>query len=85
MHWLSHWLGLDNGSGPVYLWWSGAGADLGMLGAAYAVVRKLNCEIHGCPRLGRHLTAAQNRLCRKHHPDGPLTVEAAHAAHDANT
>ena len=81
IHLIGHWLGLDNASGAPYLWWSGVGADLGMVGTAYALVRRLNCEIHGCPRLGRHVTAVGHRLCRRHHPDGPLTVEQAHAAH----
>jgi hypothetical protein len=78
---LLHILGLDDASGRWYLWWSGVGADLGMLSAVYAVVRRLNCEITGCLRLGRHATAAGHHTCRRHHPDGPLTVEAAHAAH----
>lgn len=82
---IAHVLGLDDAAGHWYLWWSGAGADLGELavvGTLISLYRKHTCEIHRCPRLGRHLTAAGHRLCRRHHPDGPLTVEAAHAAHD---
>lgn len=81
MHQLLHILGLDDPGGRWYLWWSGVGADLGFLGAAGAIYRRHNCEIRGCPRLARHFTAAGARLCRRHHPDGPLTVEQAHAAH----
>lgn len=81
MHWLSHWLGLDNASGAIYLFWSGIGADLGYLAIVGGLYRHRNCEIQGCPRLGRRTSAAGHLLCRKHHPDGPLTVEAAHAAH----
>lgn len=83
MHVLTHVLGLDDPSGGWYLWWSGFGADLGLVGAAVTLYRKHNCEIVRCPRLGRHVTAAGHRLCRHHHPDGPLTPEAAHTAHAA--
>lgn len=81
MHLLLHVLGLDDASGRWYLWWSGIGADLGYLAVVGGLYRRHNCEIKGCPRLGRHITAAGAHLCRRHHPDGPLTVEAAHAAH----
>lgn len=83
-HLLAHVLGLDDASGRWYLWWSGAGADLGELavvGSLFGLYRKHACEIHHCPRLGRHATNAGHRLCRRHHPDGPLTVDTAHAAH----
>lgn len=84
MHVLLHVLGLDDASGRAYLWWSGAGADLGELaivGGLISIYRRHNCEIHRCPRLGRHQTAAGAVLCRRHHPDDHLTVEQAHAAH----
>jgi hypothetical protein len=81
VHLLIHLLGLDDASGRWYLFYSGVGADLGIIGAAYGLYRRHNCEIHHCPRLGRHVTAAGARLCRRHHPDGPLTVEQAHSAH----
>ena len=83
MNTLVHILGLDDGSSRWYLWWSGIGADLGLIGGALTLYRRHNCEIHGCPRLARHQTAAGHHLCRRHHPDGPLTVAAAHAAHAA--
>ena len=84
IHALAHVLGLDNASGPWYLWWSGIGADLSeiaVLGGLVGIYRRHNCEIHRCWRLGRHATAAGHRLCRAHHPDGPLTVEQARVAH----
>lgn len=83
MHLLQHILGLDDAAGRWYLWWSGVGADLGIVGAVYGLYRRHNCEIHRCPRFGRHVTAAGARLCRRHHPDDHLTVEQAHAAHEA--
>lgn len=73
-------------TGAGYQWWSGAGSDLGelaIIGGVYAGLRKINCEVHGCWRIGRHGTAAGHRSCRKHHPDERLTVEALHAAHYA--
>lgn len=86
MHWLAHWLGLDNASGPIYLTWSGAGGDLGeltILGGLAAIYRRHNCEVHGCWRLGRHKTAAGHAVCRAHHPDDHLTAERVHEAHRA--
>jgi hypothetical protein len=83
-HFLLHWLGMDNASGPAYLAWSGWASDLGELTIAAALVgmlRKHNCEVHRCWRLGRHPTAAGQHVCRLHHPDGPLTVEGIRAAH----
>jgi hypothetical protein len=81
VHLLLHVLGLDDASGRWYLWWSGIGANLGYLAIVGSLYRRHNCEITGCPRLGRHTSAAGHLLCRRHHPDGPLTVKAAHAAH----
>lgn len=89
MHWLAHWLGLDDGSGTPYLFWSGVGSDiseLGILGALLAHVRAFNCEVHGCWRLGRHTTAAAHRVCRHHHPEDALTADGvAEAHHEALT
>lgn len=83
-HWLMHFLGFDNLSGPWYGFWSGFGSDLGeltLVGGIIAMVRTRNCEVHGCWRLGRHATAAGHRACRRHHPDGHLSVTAMHEAH----
>jgi hypothetical protein len=94
-HLLLHVLGLDSGSGPAYLWWSGAGSDLGelaLIGALLAIVRRHNCHVRGCPRIGRHLFADQvtgvtYMLCGRHHPGVPGTVtrEAIGAIHARNT
>jgi hypothetical protein len=76
--WLLHVAGLDNGSGRWYLWWSGAGADLGelaIIGGLATIVRRHNCEIHGCWRVGRHpVDGTGYVVCRRHHPDGPLSA-----------
>ncbi len=72
------------GSGAAYAFWSGPGSDISELAVAGTIVgllRSRNCEIHGCWRIGRHMSAANQRLCRKHHPEEHLTVEQAHKAH----
>jgi hypothetical protein len=77
-------LGIDDVSGPWYAFWSGFGSDLGefaIAGALIGMIRKNNCEVHGCWRLGRHATAAGHHVCRKHHPDGHLTAESVRQAH----
>lgn len=73
-HWLSHHLGMDNGSGGYYLWWSGAGSDLSevaLLGAAAGMLHQWNCHERGCWRVGRMVTVEENghhfRRCRRHH------------------
>jgi len=84
MHWLSHFLGLDNLSGPFYGWWSGAGSDLGevaIVGALLATVRRHNCQVRRCWRIGRHITNGGHVVCAKHHPDGAPTAEDVAVAH----
>lgn len=70
-HWLSHFLGLDNGSGPFYLWWSGFGANFGeitLITTALVWAKHHNCHTRGCYRLG-HPHDGQV-WCRRHHPKG---------------
>ena len=82
LHTIGHILGLDNASGAWYLWWSGVGADLGILGAVVGAYRRVNCEVHGCWRLGRHATAAGHRVCRRHHPLDKITPAVVIEAHE---
>lgn len=89
MNWLGHWLGLDNGSGPIYLFWSGpfsALPSLGVFGVAVGAIRRLNCDVHGCWRWG-HLPAVldgvHHHMCRKHHPTGAPTAASINEARDA--
>jgi hypothetical protein len=76
--WLAHVLGLDNASGAPYLAWSGAGGDLSelaLVGALLTHLRRFNCHVHGCLRLGRHPVAGTDYIvCRRHHPDGAPTA-----------
>lgn len=84
MHWLSHWLGLDNASGALYLWWSGIVGDfseLAIVAGLVTIIRKHQCEVHRCLRIGKHRTDAGHSVCRKHHPDDHLTADAVHTAH----
>ena len=85
-HWLAHALGIDNGSGPIYLSWSGWVADLTLLSipfAALAIFRKHNCTVHRCWRLWRHEITGDNgithKVCHRHHPaGGPKRIEQSH-------
>jgi hypothetical protein len=76
---IAHILGLDNGSGGWYLFWSGFGANFSVVtvsGAMLGILRKHNCEIHGCWRLGRHTSQISGHtVCRKHLPTGPVTID----------
>jgi hypothetical protein len=79
-------LGVTNLSGRWYGWWSGAGSDIGevaIIGGLITVVRRHNCEVHRCWRVGRHHTAAGHAVCRVHSPDGAPTHDDVIAAHRA--
>lgn len=84
-HFLVHWTGSDYGApyGRLipYDFLSGFFGGSVFLTAAWALVRRSNCEVHRCWRLGRHLTAAGHRVCRRHHPDGHLTAAGVREAH----
>ena len=84
LHWLGHILGLDDAAGAWYLWWSGAGSDLGELGIAGALIatyRRHTCHVGSprfCWRLGTHpIDGTVYRACGRHHPtvSGRLTAE----------
>jgi hypothetical protein len=75
---------MDNGSGPIYLAWSGWGGDLGevvIIGALWGAYRKHTCHVDGCWRLSRHHVEGTPYIaCKKHHPTVPETVTAEHIA-----
>jgi hypothetical protein len=82
MHWLAHFFGTDNLSGPFYGFWSGVGSDiteLGLFGALVAHYRGKTCHVDRCWRLGRH-PVGEYRVCRKHHPAVPDRITAGHIA-----
>jgi hypothetical protein len=77
MGWIIHILGVDDVSGRWYGFWSGFGSDLGEAGIVVALgaqVRRHNCHVHRCWRIGRHPVAGTTYVvCRRHHPDDHLT------------
>jgi hypothetical protein len=69
-------LGTVDGGGRWYLWWSGMFANVTIFVALFVFLRKHNCHIHGCWRMGSHSAVDANDVvhvvCRHHHPDlGP--------------
>ena len=72
---IGHLLGLDNASGPWYLFWSGFGSDLSEVAGLGLVVymfwRKHNCHEPGCWRIGAHSyrdpEGHEHVHCRRHH------------------
>ena len=82
LHWIQHFFGFDTGQGnaPHYLFWSGFGSDLSelaLVGAVAGLLRKHNCHVKGCPRIGRFpVDGTPWIVCRKHHPqDAPTHGE----------
>jgi hypothetical protein len=81
---LRHWFAWHTGilhAGPdvYYNFWSGFGSDLGeatLIGSVslgvYTGVRKVNCHVKGCWRIGHHpLEGTPYTLCKTHHPHVP--------------
>lgn len=83
--WIGHTIGLDNGAGPWYLFWSGWGANFaeyGILLAVIAAARKHNCHVKGCWRLSWK-QFGDHALCRSHHPHGVPTAQDIAEEHAA--
>jgi hypothetical protein len=63
---------------------SGPLADITLFGGAYAILRRHNCHVKGCWRVGRHkVPGTEYIVCRRHHPhEAPSAarVLAEHAA-----
>lgn len=69
-------LGVVDGGGRWYLWWSGMFANVTIFAAVVLFYRKHNCHVHGCLRIGSHratdLNGVDHVVCRHHHPSlGP--------------
>lgn len=63
---------------------SGPLADITLLGGAYAILRRHNCAVKGCFRIGRHPVAGTDHIvCRKHHPHDSPTADKVLADHAA--
>jgi hypothetical protein len=78
VNWLLHWLAVHTGTvnepGPYYGFWSGFGSDLGevaIVGALAGMLRRHNCHVKRCWRIGRHQVEGTPWLvCARHHPKG---------------
>lgn len=81
---LLHIVGVDNVSGRWYGFWSGFGSDVtefAVLGALVGVLRRHNCHVHHCWRIGKFpVDGTSYIVCRKHHPDGHITAERVASA-----
>lgn len=74
-----HVFGLDNGSGPWYLFWSGPFADITIFGAVLGIYWKHVCHVGKCWRWARHpVDGTPYTVCRKHHPSVPASITAEH-------
>jgi hypothetical protein len=84
-HWLAVHTGTVNESGPYYGFWSGFGSDLSefaLVGALAGLLRKHNCHVRGCPRIGRHhVEGTQYVVCGHHSPTGAPTHQDVIDAH----
>lgn len=80
LHFFRHFTGLDNPGGDWYLFWSGFGGDIGLLGGILIFYKRLNCHVSGCWRLGlHHVEGTPYTTCRKHHPALPYRkISAMH-------
>jgi hypothetical protein len=78
LHFLSHWLGLDNASGALYLFWSGFFGDGPIIVALGAIWWRHNCHQKGCWRIARQqIDGSTHYVCHKHHPTGARTDTGA--------
>lgn len=67
LHAVAHVLGLDDASGPWYLFWSGFFGDLALFGGGLALYHKHNCHERRCWRIARH-THDGSPYCTRHKP-----------------
>jgi hypothetical protein len=79
-HWLLHALGLDNASGPIYLFYSGVFFVLvllvGQTANAFISARHHNCATRGCWRVGRHRVPGTDHVCCARHTPGGAPTHA---------
>jgi hypothetical protein len=85
-HFVLHWLGLDSGTGPVYLALSGFASILERLVElaviAFILLRRHTCHAARCWRIGRyHVAGGSFVVCGRHHPEGRPDYARIIAAH----
>lgn len=75
IHSVLHILGIDTQQSYWYDFWSGIATQASLLFAAIAVLRRCNCHVHRCWRIGRHPVGGTSwQVCRRHHPaDGRVS------------
>lgn len=66
MHFLLHVLGIDTQQSYYYDFWSGIATQVATVTAGLTYVRKHNCHVRGCARVGRHVVNG-SPFCNKHH------------------
>jgi hypothetical protein len=83
-HWIFMILGSRDESGAWYGFWSGIGGsipDVLILTAIGGWYWHRTCHVQRCWRIGRHqVNGTPYVVCRKHHPDIPAVISAAHVA-----
>jgi len=68
--WILHYTGFNDPSGKWSAFWSGFGGDLGYFAGLGVLLRRMNCHVSGCWRLGVHrLPGTSYATCHRHHPD----------------
>lgn len=84
---------VPTGTPWTYQLYSGFLASLAVVSVLAGIatwVRSMNCQHHGCWRVGRYLVAGGHyKVCRKHHPEehvrrGRITMDHIVAAHRAH-
>lgn len=68
-----HWLGLD-GSWTTDAW-GGCISCLGLFATPFVLLRKHQCEVSGCWRIGKHSTDGGHAVCARHHPTGAPSAQ----------
>lgn len=75
-NWVLHIFGVDDVSGKWYAFWSGIAGDVSsfvVIFGAFSLLRRHNCHVKSCHRVGRFTVPNQNGgylVCAKHHPTG---------------
>lgn len=73
---LFRWAGLSDPSSAWYLFWSGIGGDLTILGAVAQFYRSKTCDIKRCFRVARYkVRDTEWTVCGKHSPNKRPTVQ----------
>jgi len=65
LHFIGHLMGLDDTSGPIYLFWSGFAGSAVNVGVIWAIYRHHKCK--NCCRIGKvPVEGTPYKTCHKH-------------------